>query len=84
VTIALELPDAVLDTLAERIAEIVLARMTFERGSSWLTVEQVAGYLQTTPDAIRALVKRSKIPAHRAGGRLLFERDEIDIWVKAS
>jgi len=51
--------------------------------SGWLSVKGVADYLDTTEDAIRALVKRKQIPHDRAPtGRLLFSRSELDQWVR--
>lgn len=48
----------------------------------WLTVESAARYLDTTPGALRALVKRHSIPVHRTPhGRLRFNREELDAWV---
>jgi excisionase family DNA binding protein len=50
--------------------------------SPWLTVEGAAAYLSTSPDGIRAAVKRQQIPSHRVNGRRLFDRAELDAWVR--
>jgi excisionase family DNA binding protein len=48
----------------------------------WLNVEGAATYLATTEDAIRALVKRRRLPVHRTEtGRLLFRPEELDAWI---
>jgi excisionase family DNA binding protein len=50
----------------------------------WLSVKGAASYLDTTDDAIRALVKRKQIPCERApNGRLLFWRDDLNEWVRS-
>jgi len=52
--------------------------------SPWLNVEDTAGYLRTTEDALRAMVRRGDLPVHRTGtGRLLFRRDELDAYATA-
>ena len=52
--------------------------------SSKIASYETADHLQTTEDGIRALVKRKRIPHHRgAAGRLLFDRDELDAWVRS-
>ncbi len=52
--------------------------------SPWLNVDDAAEYLRTTPDAIRAMVRRCDLPVHRtAKGRLLFRRDELDAHATA-
>lgn len=48
----------------------------------YLTVDQCAVYLGRTPDAIRHLVKRAAIPTVRIAGRVQFDRERIDKWVK--
>jgi len=52
--------------------------------ANWLTVHELSGYLKRSPGAIRNLVLRRKIPFRKPAGRLLFDLDEIDAWVKAS
>ena len=48
----------------------------------WLNVAGAATYLATTEEAIRALVKRGRLPVHRTEtGRLLFRPEELDRWV---
>jgi excisionase family DNA binding protein len=67
--------------MAGRVAELVLEQLP--RTTEWLTVKQAAAHLQTTEDAIRALVKRGRIPCHRgAAGRILFDRAELDAWIR--
>jgi excisionase family DNA binding protein len=51
--------------------------------SPWLSVKSAARYLDTTPDAIRGLVKRRQIPFRKApNGRLLFDGRELDRWIR--
>jgi integrase len=84
VSIELPIPPGVLDALARTIAEHVAAQSALEP-SRWLNVESAADYLDTTTQALRGLVKREHengFPVHRRGGRLLFDRRELDAWVR--
>ena len=52
--------------------------------NDYLTVKDLSEYLQRSPGALRNLVLRRKIPFRKAGGRLIFLKSEIDLWVKSS
>jgi excisionase family DNA binding protein len=52
--------------------------------SPHFTTEQVAEYLRRTPGAIRNLVLRRAIPFRKPAGRLLFIKEEIDLWIRNS
>jgi hypothetical protein len=67
------------DDLARRVATIVLESLPSSDPSPWLNVERAAEYLDTTPDAIRGMVKRGQVPVNRSStGRLLFRREDLD------
>ena len=53
-------------------------------GERYLTVDQVSAYLNRSPGAIRNLVMRKIIPYRKVGGRLAFDRIQIDRWVALS
>ncbi len=48
----------------------------------WLTLEQVANYLQMSRSSIYKLVQTRKIPGYKVGRQWRFSREEIDAWVK--
>ena len=57
-------------------------------GDEWLTLDQVAALLETTPGEILNLVERDAIPFYvdavtpqHAPEAYRFKRDEIDAWV---
>jgi len=50
----------------------------------YLGIPEVSQYVRRSPGAVRNLVLRRAIPYHKPGGRLLFDREEIDRWVKGS
>jgi len=67
------LPPEQFEVLAVRIADLLREG----RDDGFLDVDGAAEYLSTTPKAIYRLVERRRIPHHRAGGRLLFDRAEL-------
>ncbi len=48
----------------------------------WMTVKDVAGYLQLSTDTVYKLAQEAKIPACKIVGVWRFKREEIDAWVK--
>ena len=48
----------------------------------WLTVKEVAEYLQLSPDQIYRLAQQGKIPASKVGARWRFKRENIDRWME--
>lgn len=50
----------------------------------WLNSRELAEYIGSTPEAIRKMVIREKIPAYRPFGKtLLFDKHEIDRKIQA-
>jgi hypothetical protein len=82
----LTVPDGTLEALARAVADLVTRELAAKAPaqSPWLDVAGAAGYLTgMTPDAVRGLVKRRQIPFHKTpNGRLMFDRHELDAWVR--
>ena len=72
------LPPDQLDALAAQVAQL----LADGRDDGFLDVAGAAAYLSTTPKAIYHQVERGRLPHHRAGGRLLFDRAELRAWVE--
>lgn len=49
----------------------------------WLTVEEICDYLQVTKDTIYKWIGNRNMPAHRVGRRWMFQKSEVDTWIKA-
>lgn len=79
--LALEVPNALIETLAQRVAAIVLERLEATSNRRWLTVDQAADYIGRSPDAIRGLVKRRELTGYKPDGRLQLDRQELDQWM---
>jgi len=50
----------------------------------WLTLEQIAKYLQMSASSIYKMAQGGKIPAHKVGRQWRFKKEEIDKWVEKS
>ena len=48
----------------------------------WMTVKDVAEYLQLSKDQIYRLAQRGRILASRVGTRWRFKREKIDEWIE--
>lgn len=47
----------------------------------WMTVKDVAEYLQLSMDMVYKMAQQGKIPASKIGSQWRFKREEIDKWV---
>ena len=80
--LALELPNSLIEALAQRVAAIVVERVEDTSNQRWLTVEQAADYIGRSSDAIRGLVKRRELTGYKPDGRLQLDRQELDSWMR--
>lgn len=77
---AVELPDALLDEIARRAAELVAGRLT--PAAPWLDTKGAAKYLCCGTDRIHDLVQLRKLQPCRDGRRLLFKRSDLDAYLE--
>ncbi len=49
----------------------------------WLTVDDVCKYLSVTKDTIYKWIDNRNMPAHKVGRKWMFQKSEIDEWVKS-
>jgi excisionase family DNA binding protein len=49
----------------------------------WLTVKQVAEYLQMSGDKIYDMAQKGELPASKVRSQWRFDQDEIDAWVRS-
>ena len=77
------LDDATLDALAERLAPRLAGRLTPQTTTRWLSVQSAADHLACPKSRLYALVSARRIPFHKDGSRTLFDRRELDEWVRA-
>ena len=48
----------------------------------WLTIGQIADYLQVSREKIYRLCQKGKMPASKVGGQWRFDMKEVDAWVR--
>ena len=48
----------------------------------WMTLQEVADYLQLSKDLIYRLAQSGEIPASKVGSRWRFSRERIDRWME--
>ncbi len=82
-----EMPEA-LSALKEDvrlIKEFVLNNSKQVKANEWLDINQLCEYLPHHPvkATIYSLVHTGKIPNMKQGKKLIFSKDEIDIWLQS-
>lgn len=81
--LSLALPDELLEELAERVAAILADRENGDSDDGFMDVAGAAEYLACPPSRVYALVSAKRLPHHRDGSRLLFDRAELRAYVAA-
>ena len=81
--------DALLDTLAERVAAKVRADLTPDGSPTvtrprLLSVDQAAAYLGRTKASVQHMVAEGSFPAVRADRRVFLDREDLDRWIEAN
>jgi excisionase family DNA binding protein len=77
------LEDTIREIVRETVRETVREELAQRAPSGWLSVKSAAAYLDTTEDAIYAMVRRGDLVPHRTPtGRLRFRVADLDAWVR--
>ncbi len=50
--------------------------------TKWVTIEQIAEYLQVSKEKVYKLCQRGRMPASKLGGQWRFDVKEVDGWVR--
>lgn len=79
--LALDLPNELVELVAERAAELVAER-TKDQAEGFLDVGGAAEFLACPTSRIYSLVSTKRIPHYRDGSRLLFVRTELREYVQ--
>jgi excisionase family DNA binding protein len=82
----LPVPEQLIDAIADRVAEIILERLTDGPRSAgsgrWMRSNEAASYLGWSRSALYDRVSRKAMPHYKVDGILLFKRDELDAWLE--
>jgi excisionase family DNA binding protein len=83
--LSLGVPAELIEAIAERAAEILAERQgePVDAGGGYLDVAGAAAFLACPTGRIYSLVSAGRIPHHRDGSRLLFDRAELREYVLA-
>lgn len=85
--LTLTVPEELLGTIAERVAQLVVGRLAPPSSASpWLDVEAALEYLPFSRDQLYKLTAAKAIPFRkkRDGQGLLFHRGELERWLEAA
>jgi excisionase family DNA binding protein len=77
----IELPDELMNEIAQKAAEIVAEREDRSR-EPWLDTRGAAEHLSCSCDRIYDLVQLGKLTPHRDGTRLLFRPEDLDDYLE--
>lgn len=81
-SLRIDLPAALVEKVAERAAEILAERQGENTEPGFLGVEGAAAFLSCPKSRVYRLVSAGRVPHHRDGSRLLFDRDELRQFVR--
>ena len=62
------------------LTTIILRKFMEDR---WLTVDDISKYLSVTKDTIYKWIENRNMPAHKVGRKWMFQKTEVDEWVKS-
>ena len=62
--------------------EVQAALASVQPADGFMRVKETAAFLGMSENALRQVIKRSEVPFHRLGERILFDRAELASFVK--
>ena len=77
----LELPDELVEQIAQRAAAILADREPSAASLGYLDVKGAADFLACPVSRIYALTSANRLPVHRDGSRLVFDREELHAYI---
>jgi len=72
------------EILHEELSKVVSLTSTGYKEKVYLNVSQLSQYIFLSVPAIYQRVANDTIPHSRIGTRIIFEKSEIDAWIKTS
>lgn len=63
--------------------ESLLNGEVMDKLDKWLTIDELAGYIKMSRTKLYGMAQRGDIPASKIGTQWRFDREEIDLWMKA-
>ena len=81
--IALTLPDAALEAVAERVALILADQAPADASAPYLSVEEAAEFLRCKPKRVYDLCSQRRIDYVKDGSRTLLRRADLIAYLEA-
>lgn len=82
-----EIPQAIsaLKEDVQLIKDYIFNYRKETESKQWLNIDELCEYLPQRPvkSTIYGLVHAGKIPNHKQGKKLIFKKDEIDLWIES-
>lgn len=79
--LSIDVTDEILEAIATRAAELVAANSSGQQEEGFVDVAGAAAYLSCPKSRVYSLVSARRLPHHRDGSRLLFDRAELRDYV---
>jgi excisionase family DNA binding protein len=84
-TVSLTLPPEVVETIAQRVADILAERVPANGVTSpYFTVAEAADYLRAKPQRVYDLLSAHRLTRYRDGRRVLVARSELEAHMQRS
>lgn len=80
--LTLDIAEELIERIARRAAELLAERQPAPAEEGYLDVAGAAEFLACPKSSIYSLVSVGRIPHHRDGSRLLFDRGELREYVR--
>ena len=80
--LTVDITDEIVERIATRAAEIVTSGSPAPEVGGYLDVVGAAEFLSCKPSRLYALKSAGRIPFHKDGSRLLFDRGELRRYVE--
>ena len=82
--ISFAVPPELVETIAERVVEILAADQPSTAADGWLRgANQIADYVGCPRSRVYALASARRIPIERDGSSLLAKRSTLDGWIRS-
>jgi len=79
----INLPSEALETLAERVADLLAERPRPAIEDGWLRgADRIAGYIDAPSSRVYAVASARRIPVERDGSSLIARRSDLDRWIR--
>jgi excisionase family DNA binding protein len=83
--LAFQVPDDLVEAIAQRAAELVLERQPgVSDGSPWYSVAAAAVYLGISERQLQRAITKERLVSSTVGRRRLLHRDDLDRFARAA